>query len=487
MLLRFLPLLIINLLVLSPAWSQPAKMVKDANPGGGWGAIWNTRMVRFGNAIYFMGDDGVHGSELWKSNGTAIGTVMVKDINPGKESSRPSRLMVATNQLFFVADDGVHGQELWRTDGTAAGTRLVKELTPGNNEESAISYESLGTVGSTLLFGFVQNYENRLWLSDGTAAGTLMLKNLEPGLGVSGYINYKGRLYFSANDGVHGKELWQSDGTVAGTTLTKDLTPGEVGTVISDMIVFQAKLYFFADTTYQNNAKGKPHGSGLWQSDGTATGTGQVYDIKPAVKALYNVQNLTRAGDRLYFHLIKQTQVTTTEIWKSDGTAGGTGLVKAIDKAGVYALAPLGNSVLFTAKDPAHGMQLWKSDGTPAGTGLLKSIADSKSGFGIGFDLGVIKSTLFFSADDGVHGIELWQTDGTPAGTKLSQDIDPGNPPQPRITPTSQPTHGLVKLTRQPVPNPKQFRVLSTDGLYFIADDGVHGRELYRIPYNSVK
>ena len=33
---------------------------------------------------------------------------------------------------LFTVDDGVHGRELWRTDGTATGTFLVKDILPGS-------------------------------------------------------------------------------------------------------------------------------------------------------------------------------------------------------------------------------------------------------------------------------------------------------------------------------------------------------------------
>ena len=82
-------------------------------------------------AIYFAANDGTHGNELWKSDGTPGGTVMVKDINPGTLGSNPTSLTVVGSTLFFAATDGVHGPELWKSDGTAAGTVMVKDVYPG--------------------------------------------------------------------------------------------------------------------------------------------------------------------------------------------------------------------------------------------------------------------------------------------------------------------------------------------------------------------
>ena len=46
------------------------------------------------NKLYFSAYDGTNGNELWESDGTAAGTVMVKDINPGADGSYPVRLHV---------------------------------------------------------------------------------------------------------------------------------------------------------------------------------------------------------------------------------------------------------------------------------------------------------------------------------------------------------------------------------------------------------
>ena len=69
--------------------------------------------------LYFFAQDHEHHRELWRSDGTAAGTVLVKDIHPGPEHSHPQGLTEASGTLFFWADDGIHGYELWKSDGTA--------------------------------------------------------------------------------------------------------------------------------------------------------------------------------------------------------------------------------------------------------------------------------------------------------------------------------------------------------------------------------
>ena len=113
-------------------------MVKDintgtSNNGGSMSAMYLEQDAVMGNEMYFFATDSTNGYELWKSDGTESGTVMVKDINNGSGSSMPFsnsalsvnsnlhfKAMNNTNTLFFVANDGIHGEELWKTDGTAS-------------------------------------------------------------------------------------------------------------------------------------------------------------------------------------------------------------------------------------------------------------------------------------------------------------------------------------------------------------------------------
>ena len=84
--------------------------------------------------LFFTADDGVHGHELWKSNGRRSGTVLVKDIRRCSSGYEAVSLLTRVGaDLFFATDDGVHGQELWTSDGSRPGTVLVKDINAGGS------------------------------------------------------------------------------------------------------------------------------------------------------------------------------------------------------------------------------------------------------------------------------------------------------------------------------------------------------------------
>jgi ELWxxDGT repeat protein len=440
-----------------PASAGSAALVADILPGSAGSNPAN--IVVMNNALYFAANDGVHGTELYRSDGTAAGTVLVKDINPGSGSSGPSDLTPVGSTLYFDADDGVHGPELWKSDGTAAGTVLVKDINPGSGGSEP---NSLANINGTLFFAADDGaHGNELWKSDGTAAGTVLVKDINTGSsGTSSdprYLtNVNGVAFFSANDGKHGRELWKSDGTAKGTALVKDIATGKVtlwsgGTVPASsfpcyLTNVNGSLFFEA---------GDSNGVHLWKSDGTATGTVALADHVDSSAGLINVNGtvfFTGAGN------------TGGEgLWKSNGTVAGT-----VPVAGVVrpdgGWASVNGSVFFSGWEPGDGEELWKSDGTAAGTVLVKDINPGTDSFGYAYgsypdELTNVNGLLYFSAYEDVHGRELWQSDGTAAGTVMVKDINPGS-----------------------ADSAPQDLVAMNNKLYFSADDGAHGRELWDPP-----
>ncbi|HEV8242318.1 MAG TPA: ELWxxDGT repeat protein [Thermoanaerobaculia bacterium] len=575
-----------------------------------------------GKGLVFAAEDATHGREVWLSaDGTAANTAMLADVSPGAVDgldwyqpypgswSEPRR---AGGNVFFVADDGVHGRELWATDGTPAGTRLVLDIAPGADGSWAYGFYDWASV---LYFGAHAGagLPSALWRSDGTAAGTYPLGDAAHGsdqLSPSGFAELGGRLYFPGYQDATGRELWSTDGTLAGTQRVTDLGPGGASGLpfgYRGIGAVAGRLWFAGD---DGNS-----GVEWWQSDGTAAGTSLLEDLTPgrggstAGRPVGGVGPTTLLGSydpRLGWTIraahageggtavihaggtrpgalawcgvrICPPQIFAvaggvafpaheaehgTELWRSDGSESGTAL--AVDLApgpansmaptsSLHSIAPLGDEVLFSATDdvspppfydwppqqlwahsafggvtqlthetdfqfgPAEltswngavyfyeGYTVWRSDGTPAGTAPISFGGGPSHGFtagsthlffasysGIwkidggpsgavpvhdayGFRPGPLVVTgdgesgdrLYFPAGDGSGGNELWVSDGTDGGTQRVVDLLPG------------PENGMSTF-REPggFEEERLVAALGPRGV-FAATDGTHGDELW--------
>lgn len=239
-------------------------------------------------------------------------------------------------------------------------------------------------------------------------------------------------------------------------TQIADISPGAPGSNPSLPVVMGGAAYFAAtDPTY---------GTELWRTDGTPGGTFLVADIWPGTSSSSPAE-IVVAGDRLFF--VASDSAAGRELWTSDGTTAGTRLVKDIypgpSSSIPASLTPVGNDIFLKACVTAHGCELWKSDGTVAGTTMMKDIrAGSQSSFPS--YLAALGNIVLFAANDAVVGEELWKSDGTTAGTVLVKNINPTQISQSDGFGRSYPQ----KLTRL------------GDTVLFVADNGTQGNELWK-------
>lgn len=426
-------------------------LVKDIAPGVADSGIIS--MTNVGGTLFFAANDGIHGLELWSSDGTDGGTQLVVDINGQSGGSIPqnvSSFSAIGDTLYFRADDGIHGSEVWRSDGTAYGTWQVADIISGSSSAYPIF---LTTVGDTLYFNANDGQNgSELWKSDGTEYGTVMVKDIAYG-GLSADVRYftevNGLLYFRANDGIHGTELWKSDGTDAGTTMVKDILPELSLYGPADLTNVNGTLFFTADDGI--------HGTEIWKSDGTAAGTAMVKDINPSAGMSF-AMSLFGIDSTLYF--MASDGIHGHELWKSDGTESGTVMVKDIEPGDGASnpryLVNAAGTLLFTAYSREKGVELWKSDGTATGTEVVQNIRFGPVGSSPRF-LTSSQGTVYFVADDGIHGEELWKSSGTSGSTELVRD-----------------------LTGGPAGNRLDYLTNVNGQLFFVADDGEHGYQLWK-------
>ncbi len=438
----------------------------DANPANN-DFIFNRPYAMLNDVLYFSANDGIHGNELWRSDGTAGGTYLVKDLLPGAVSSNPHEIIVANNKLFFVTQSYIsYSFELWTSDGTPGGTVLLKELY--RNGPGIGSAYNLTNVSGKVYFFLSDPFNTalQLWKTDGTANGTVLVKDYQSYIGAPfEHTGAQGLFYFTLSFNSSGYELWRSDGTDAGTFMVKDIAPDPNVNGPLQLTPFNKKLYFSADDGT---------GRKLWLTDGTTTGTtiangansvtlqdnfyyavtNEPFAVQDS--SLYMQGTTQKTGSELYkydvatgFYLVKDitrgsaggyintitpafggiafnyfdTVNHKTELWESDGSAR-TLLLKSYDAGtGYFDYLTPGNALLYFISRDSNGNELWKTNGTPAGTTLVKDIyAGTTSSYPA--DLTYFKNKLYFNAASKKAGTELWQSYGTAGSTSQVAEIN---------------------------------------------------------------
>lgn len=407
-------------------------------------------LATVGSRVLWLADDGDHGEELWRTNGTA--TSLLKDFNPGPDSSGAGLFLVGATKAWYIAFDGTDLQ-LWRTNGTPGGTVGLGAISPGGSgitigdrayypayaDPTGVElYTSDGTkagtkrltdlvpgvdpgvlnipfarIGSRVAFvGFGADAAPELFTSGSTRRTTARLTQLPTTASIDWLESARGRIYLEVQPSSGTYELWKSDGTKAGTVKVRSL-PGPV----QARAAVGSSLYFSV-------AADPVHGAELWRSDGTAATTRLVRDIVPGSEGS-NPGRIVRLGTGVVFTTIGSMG---SRLWRSDGTKAGTTIIKRINPDGdstITGLVPVGDRISFFADDGTHGLEPWVTDGTKAGTRLIKNVfpgaGDSLTSGDPEF--AGLGGKVYFAADDGPHGLEVWRTTAT--GATLWADLGP--------------------------------------------------------------
>lgn len=415
---------------------------------------------------YFIANDGIHGNELWRSDGTAGGTYMVKDITPGSASTflsnitslngkiyfsdgsvpwvsdgtesgtqilttsayGPTEFFKIGKKVYFIASGNSFWSAIWKTDGTTAGTKLVIDIgAVGSGGEQILQ----PTVVNDLLFFVFIDYGTlgwQIWKSDLTDAGTYHVGPSYPVLDstFSYFVNntpaqltnYNNKLYFSANDG-SGRKLWVSDGTDAGTKLA----PGNHH-VIVDADYLGTSFPVLNNVLYVPGGKA-PKGSGLYKYDASdGAGLVKIKDFAPDGDSAFIVPSeMLVIKNKLYFKVANYTEAHD-ELWSSEGCYTNTKLVKTfLPQESINTLYDDCGTLYFVKYDKMYGTELWKSNGTDEGTKLVSNVFKGATSSFPAY-LTAFYGKLFFTAADAVHGNEIFITDGTDKGTRLVKDIN---------------------------------------------------------------
>ncbi len=326
--------------------------------------------------------------------------------------------------------------------------------------------------------GFYNGYYGSYYVMNADHTTTLIHLGAAGNLGPRNFLEMNGSVYYEGNDLTVGNneadfQLWRTDGTVAGTTKLVD-------SPLSGVTKIGTKLYFrhFTPAT----------GFELW-SYTEADGASMVCDINPGPNSSFP-DNMVEFNNKLAF--FSYTDALGYELYISDGTSSGTTLIKDCNPGTAHGQIYTGttytsggtsypylmvlnrykpivykNKLYFFASNGINGYELWSTDGTTAGTQMVQDInpgsgnslfpRDYAGFFGDGPQFTILNDDLFFVAYDDVNGFELRKITNGSGVVELVKDIYPGN------------TDSQIR------------KIVNFNGmLYFGANDGVNGHELWR-------
>jgi ELWxxDGT repeat protein len=330
----------------------------SSNPQGFYG---------YNNMVLFFATDATHGEELWKTDGTSGGTVLVKDINAGSASSTTFKFFSSfrqvfdgfhtfNNHVFFNADDGASTGEIWSTDGTTANTILLKDVVHGTSI-SLVSVILAQNLPDKFIFP-VSNITTRseLWESDGTPAGTKLFKSFSivgdhrvPFVFITNAIDFTtqestqplfggNKFFFVAATTTEGAELWISDGTLVGTNMVKDINVGTgdgIDVTKSITFLYTSASFYFAAT---DGTKGDE----LWKTDGTGPGSSMVADINPNAGDANPDLPIYLCNSKIIFAATDGNDPTATDLFVVNGS-----FVALPVKLTSFTVTPKGNDALL--------------------------------------------------------------------------------------------------------------------------------------------
>jgi ELWxxDGT repeat protein len=390
------------------------------------------------------------------------------NIRPGSEGSDPTWLAVYNGTLYFSAKGDDQGVELWSYDGGSAAR--VSNISPGSGD----SFPAWLTVyDGALYFSASDSPLNaELWRFDGSNSS--LVADIRPGPTGShpgGLTVFDGALYFSAYDGNGRRRLWRYDGAAATIMSgTEDVSK------VQELTVHDGYLWFLAQTSGENFGR-------IWRTDGQDTQSIALIDSLN----LSEHSELVSAGPNLYASLRDSNY--GRELWRV--TINGL-LVEDIfpgeNSSNPRALTWFDNKMYMSARihEPGsgaiYGTELVRFDGMEAE--LVHDIFNVLNGSSCPAWMTEFLNALYFSADNVVGrgcpsavtdaesawtGRELYKHDPEKNTTILLKDINESE--------SSSPFNGSS--------NPRWFThgppaALSAT-LYFSADDGVNGRELWSI------
>lgn len=388
--------------------------VKEFTPTAGETSRVLGELTAVSSRLFFQAGDVAHGTELWVSDGTTGGTRLVKDLTPGPENSYLDHSVAVGERLVFLrtvldAASSSARPELWSSDGTAAGTVRLRDYGVSAEVEAVNA-----RLGNALLFFVKDASGTALWKTDGTVGGTARLLRLDSGPTQVFDLRLGGGLaFFSLVEPDGDTEVWRTDGTAAGTrrlaTYGSARQTRLIGVVGSSLYLTTTSL-----STQYMVLNRLPVAGGSTTSIVTLPNE---YASRGEAFPSVGVVSGAAGGRKIFFSVSIGSAGPAprdTQLWVTDGTAAGTQLLRRplslSDEYGSPVLAVRDDLAFFSAYEAqTPGIEPWVTDGTAGGTKRLKDVAPGAES-SYPRDFFRVGPRVYFSAFDDTQAGQLWST-----------------------------------------------------------------------------
>lgn len=376
-----------------------------------------SELKKIGNKVFYNGYTSDFGSELWVSDGTTAGT-RVFDLAQGAMASYPYSFHEIAGKVIFSASNGTIYQ-LAISDGTPTGTAFM--TLAGVSSSENVYLNGFWSLGNVALMSLTIGNEAQLWRTSGTEAGTTFVKDFTAGsidtISAQAGSVIGNVLFFTVDDGTGVKKIWKSDGTVSGTSVV--FTPPNGGGVQSSRIFASGSyVYFVADA-------GSGDGFELWRTDGTAGGTLSLTSGSTDFDCAIWCEFFSSGG----FVYGSSWSGTKRVLIRTDGSAAQTAVLASVNSNSYSKIVDFERAVVSASGIiylPGYTDDAGWEPASIAGNSF-QIIKDVQPGSGsslgyIGSGMGnFVKSAsgkIYFAAADAGSQKDLWVTDGTAIGTR---------------------------------------------------------------------
>ncbi|MDP5092341.1 MAG: T9SS type A sorting domain-containing protein [Polaribacter sp.] len=301
-----------------------------------------TNFQMFNGKLYFTTNGRLYvndpdfGNELWVTDGTTSGTILVEDINTNGDSN-PSNFTIYNGELYFVATSATLGRELFKVTSTGNVVNVF-DINAGvaNSDPS-----DLFVYGNKLYYAADNGTDGReIWVTNTYSGANKQQKNSNYLVNTTemfidihatgssnpaGFYKFEDKIYFSANDGVHGQELWSTDFTTSGTVMESDINPNGDSNP-TDFIAANNILFFSA-----NNGT---TGIELFKYQDASLSANNV-SLEKNISLFPNVANE-------FFKISSLEKISTVAVYSSLGK-----LVKSFETQDEYAISELSSGVYY--------------------------------------------------------------------------------------------------------------------------------------------